>query len=107
MRALLLVLPLTLVLTPGIAQTPAASTPLTSGPVQLTAAQDHQRMLDLLHITELRPGVNQSGKPPAVNYDESKANPWPNLPDPLKLDNGKPVKTAKVWWTQRRPQLVE
>ncbi len=102
MRALLLVFSLTLVLTPGFAQTPPAS-----APVQLTAAEDHQRMLDLLHITALRPGVNQSGKEPAVNYDESKANPWPNLPDPLVLNNGKPVRTAKVWWTQGRPQLVE
>lgn len=77
-------------------------------PVQLTAAQDHQRLLDLLHITALRPGVSQNPKSPnLVNYDESKANPWPNLPNPLALNNGKPVKTASVWQTQRRPQLVE
>ena len=25
----------------------------------------------------------------------------------LKLDNGKPVKNAKQWWKQRRPQIVE
>jgi hypothetical protein len=85
-----------------------AQTPTQAPPVQLSAAQDHQRMLDLLHITELRPGASPSGNGPIpVNYDESKANPWPNLPNPLALDNGKPVKTAKVWWTQRRPQLVE
>jgi len=65
-------------------------------------------MLDLLGITALRPGVSQSGKGDhPVNWDESKANPWPGLPNPLLLANGKPVKTAKVWWTQRRPQLVE
>jgi hypothetical protein len=29
------------------------------------------------------------------------------LPDALKLDNGKPVKTAQQWWKQRRPQIVE
>ena len=106
MRIPSLVLPFALLLTPLLAQTPPASTS-SPAPIQLTAAEDHQRILDLLHITELRPGVNQSGKEPAVNYDEAKANPWPNLPDPLKLNNGKPVKTAKVWWTQRRPQLVE
>ena len=39
--------------------------------------------------------------------DESKANPYPNLPDPLVLKNGKKVKTAKVWWQQRRPEIVE
>jgi hypothetical protein len=76
-------------------------------PVQLTAAQDHRRLLDLLHITELRPGVSGMGKPPyPVNYDESKANPWPQLPNPLVFPDGKPVNTAKQWWTRRRPQLV-
>ena len=65
-------------------------------------------MMDLLHITALRPGVAQNGQGQhPVNWDESKANPWPNLPDPLILNNGKPVKTAKVWTTQRRPELVE
>jgi hypothetical protein len=42
-----------------------------------------------------------------VNFDESKANPYPNLPDPLVLKNGKKVKTAKVWWRERRPEIVE
>jgi hypothetical protein len=66
-------------------------------------------MMDLLHITSLRPGANQREPqgPNGVNFDESKANPYPNLPDPLTLNNGKKVKTAKVWWQQRRPQIVE
>src|ERR1700733_35693 len=100
---LLLALALAFLLPPIHAQTPAPPSP-----VQLTAAEDHQRLLDLLHITALRPGVkpNPDGPNP-VNYDESKANPWPNLPNPLILNNGKPVTTAKVWQTQRRPQLVE
>jgi hypothetical protein len=64
-------------------------------------------MMDLLHIAELRPGVKQNGGlPNPVNWDESKANPWPNLPDPLLLQNGKRVTTAKAWWNQR-PELVE
>lgn len=105
MRALSATLALVLLLTPSSAQTGLA--PPADGPVQLTAAQDHQRLLDLLHITALRPGVSQSGKGAyPVNYDEARANPWPNLPDPLLLTNGKPVKTAKVWWTQRRPQIL-
>jgi hypothetical protein len=96
-------LALALLLTPALAQT--APQP---APVQLTAAQDHQRMLDLLHITELRPGVKQNSTGPnAVNYDESKANPWPTLPDPLILTNGKRVTSQKIWWNQRRPELVE
>jgi hypothetical protein len=75
----------------------------TAPPVQLTAAEDHQRLLDLLHIKALRPGVGSK----TANYDESLANPWPNLPNPLLLNNGKPVTTAATWWSQRRPQLVD
>lgn len=64
--------------------------------------------MDLLHITSLRRGVDGSatGAHPA-NYDESKANPYPNLPNPLILNNGKKVKTAKAWWSKRRPEIVE
>jgi len=83
--------------------------PATPGaPVQLTGDQDHQRVLDQLHIAALRPGADHDPKSPnAVNYDESKANPYPKLPDPLVLNDGKPVNSAKVWWHQRRPQIVE
>ena len=64
--------------------------------------------MDLLGIHELRPGSSASGNGPnPVNYDESKADIYPNLPDPLLLNNGKRVTTAKVWWNVRRPQLVE
>ena len=104
MRAQALLCALALVVAAGFAQSPEPG----AGPVQLTAAQDHQRLLDLLNITALRPGVSPSGQGAnAVNYDETKATPWPNLPNPLILDSGKPVKTAKAWWTQRRPQIVE
>ena len=77
-------------------------------PVQLTAEQDHQRMMDELHITSIRHGADSDPKSPyAANYDESKANPYPDLPDPLTLNNGKKVTTAKIWWTRRRPEIVE
>lgn len=81
----------------------------TPSPVVMTAEQDHQRMMKLLNITSLRPGANPNDPkaPNAVNYDEAKANPYPNLPDPLVLKNGKRVKTAKDWWTKRRPEIVE
>ncbi len=78
-------------------------------PVKLTARQDHQRMMDLLQITSLRPGRN--GMNPQAenyaNYDESKANPYPNLLDPLVLKNGQKVATAEMWWNQQRPEIVE
>jgi hypothetical protein len=78
-------------------------------PVQLTSEQDRQRTMDLLQITTLRTGANNHGpnQPNVANYDESKANPYPNLPDPLTLNNGKKVTSAKAWWKLRRPQIEE
>jgi GH35 family endo-1,4-beta-xylanase len=78
-------------------------------PVELNAEQDHRRLLDLLHIASLRPGVNGNdpNAPNAANYDEAKANPYPVLPDPLLLKNGKRVTDAKTWWNQRRGEIVE
>jgi hypothetical protein len=78
-------------------------------PTPPTAQQDHQQMMDQLHITSLRPGAdgNRPDAPNAANYDETKANPYPKLPDPLLLKNGKQVKTAKDWWSKRRPEIVE
>ena len=72
-------------------------------------AADRQKMLDVLGIKLMRPGRNGSN-PQATNYanyDESKANPFPKLPDPLRLKNGEKVTTAATWWSQRRPEIVE
>ena len=78
-------------------------------PVKMTAQEDRQKMMDLLHITSLRQGADgrNDKAPNAANYDESKANPFPKLPDPLVLKNGKKVTKADVWWKQRRPEIVE
>ncbi|HMD06753.1 MAG TPA: hypothetical protein VKH63_04410 [Candidatus Acidoferrum sp.] len=85
-------------------QEPNAATP----PVHLTAEQDHQRIMDSLHTTSLRRGADGDPKSPnAANYDEEKAKPDPKLPDPLTLNNGKKVTTAKVWWDMRRPEIVK
>src|SRR5262245_25407743 len=78
-------------------------------PVQLTAQEDHKRMLELLKIDKLRPGANGNNRnaPNAANYDESKVNQDLKLPDPLVLKNGQKVTTAETWWKQRRPEIVE
>jgi hypothetical protein len=77
-------------------------------PAQLTAEQDHHRILDLLHITSLRRGPDGDPKSPhAANLGESKVATPTNLPDPLLLKSGKKVSSAKVWWKQRRPEVVE
>ena len=77
-------------------------------PVNWTAADDHQNMMEQLGIKALRPGPNgNESAPNHANYDESKANPFPDLPEVLKLKNGKKVTTAKVWWSERRLEIVE
>ncbi|AXC12535.1 Glycoprotein gp2 [Acidisarcina polymorpha] len=74
----------------------------------VSADQDHQDMMDQLGIKALRAGPSGDEKAPNhANYDESKANPYPNLPDPLTRNDGAKVVTAKVWWQVRRPELVE
>ena len=86
---------------PAMAQTSAP-------PVTFTSDQDHQNMMDQLGIKALRPGPSGNEKAPNhANNDESLANPYPNLPDPLTLNYGQKVTTAQVWWDKRRPEIVE
>ena len=88
----------------AVGQTPAQAPP----PVTFTADQDHQNMMDQLGIKSLRNGPSGDEKAPNyANYDESLANPYPNLPDVLTLKNGQKVTTADMWWNQRRPEIVE
>jgi len=70
---------------------------------------DYRTMLAQLKIDSIRQGANGNNPnaPNAANYDESKANPFPVLPDPLVLKNGKRVKDANTWWKERRPEIVE
>ncbi len=76
--------------------------------IQAASEKDRQRVMDQLGIKELRPGVDSDPKSPhAANYDESKADIYPNLPDALVLNNGQRVTTARSWWDERRPQIVE
>src|SRR4030095_3746065 len=87
------------------AQTHLTSTP---EPLSWTAKQDHQNMMEQLGIKALRPGPSgRTGATNSANYDPAKANPYPDLPDPLTLKNGQKVTTPEVWWKQRRPEIVE
>jgi peptidoglycan/xylan/chitin deacetylase (PgdA/CDA1 family) len=71
---------------------------------QQATNDDHKNMLQQLGITTLRPGANGNDPkaPNAANYDEAKANPYPDLPDALTFKNGKKVSTAKDWWKRRK-----
>jgi hypothetical protein len=99
---------LTLVVVPLAHGADPATAP-SDGPVKMTAEQDHSAMMKLLNITTIRRGADGNNKdsPYYANYDESKANPYPNLPDVLTLKNGQKVTTAQMWWDQRRPEIVE
>src|SRR5262245_31346285 len=76
-----------------------------STPVQLTAAEDRQRIMDLLKISSIPPGANGAYNP--ETYNEAVANPYPNLPDPLTLKNGRKVTSPDTWLKERRPEIVE
>ncbi len=75
-------------------------------PVQLTAADDRDRLMHLLGLNQLRPPQSGNAKAPdSCNYDEAKANPYANLPDPLRFADGSRVTTAPEWFARRRPQI--
>ena len=90
--------------TPGPHSTSGPYPPLTT----FTAEQDHDNMMKQLGIKTLRPGPSGDEKAPNhANYDESLANPYPDLPEVLTLKNGKKVTTADSWWKQRRSEIIE
>ena len=77
-------------------------------PVVFTTQQDHADMLRQLGITKIRPGRGSNAKSPnPANYDEATANPYPDLPAVLTLNNHEPVTSADQWWKVRRPEVVE
>jgi hypothetical protein len=104
---------LALLLTPGplsaqIAAARSTDAGKTPEPLNWTTQQDHKNILEQLGITRLRPGPSgQPGATNSANYDPAKANPFPDLPEVLKLKNGQKVTTAEMWWKQRRPEIIE
>jgi len=92
----------------SLAAQEAAGTDIACEPVSFTTQEDHRNMMEQLGITKLRPGPsgNATAANPA-NYDESLANPYPILPEALRLNNGERVTTAEAWWKKRRPEIVE
>ncbi|MGH9734573.1 MAG: acetylxylan esterase [Candidatus Acidiferrales bacterium] len=76
-------------------------------PVTVTAEQDHQNMMDQLGIRALRraPNGNETG-PGHANYDEANANPYPNIPNALVLNDGTKVTTPALW-RKSRAEIVE
>jgi hypothetical protein len=94
----------------GTAALPAAQPAASAetAPKNWTTQEDHKNMMEQLGIRKLRPGPSgNENAPNHANYDESLANPFPDLPEVLTLKSGKKVTTAKMWWEERRPEIVE
>ena len=89
-----------------LALLPTSTIDAQCSPAQVTALEARQRMMDLLHIDSIRPPFsgNPNGKNPA-NFEEAKAGPFSQPPDPLWLNDGKQVTTPQMWWNERRPQI--
>ena len=76
--------------------------------IQQGTQADYKNMLAQLHIDSTRRGPSGNPSAPnAANSDESKASPYITLPNPLILKNGKKITDAKIWWSKRRPEIVE
>ena len=101
-----LLLSLSLIAAPGL-QSVAQSGPASSSSASFTAEQDQQNMMQQLGIRALRAGPSGDEKAPNhANYDESKANPFPNIPDALTLNDGQKVTTPELW-QKRRSEIIE
>ncbi|MFL5242318.1 MAG: GDSL-type esterase/lipase family protein [Gemmataceae bacterium] len=96
-----------------VSQTPAAQPVVGPAPrpVTMNAREDYQNMLEQLKIPESKMRHGPSGMNPKAadyqNIDEAKANPWPHLPEMMVTKGRKPVDTPEIWWTVRRPEIVE
>jgi hypothetical protein len=76
--------------------------------VKFTGNQDHENMKQQLGIKTLRPGFSgNNADPNHANYDTTKSDPCPQLPDIFTTNSGAKVTTADMWWKQRRPELIE
>lgn len=92
---------------PLVAGLMLAGSALAAPPATFTAEQDHRNMMDQMGIRTLRQGPSGDLKAPnQPNYDESKANPYPDWPDVLTMKNVRKV-TTPAEWQQRRAEIVE
>jgi hypothetical protein len=81
-------------------------TPAERAAITAASTQERAREMKLLGITEMRAPLSayDIGKPGNANYDEAKANPYPNLPPLLTLKDGTKVTNA-AQWKKRRAEI--
>ncbi|AMR27547.1 acetylxylan esterase [Hymenobacter psoromatis] len=119
---------------PGRAQTPSQPDPAAEKARRLAlATADWQLMLNKLHLTlpTLPPPATDPARPAGTGqrpgfsswfdaagnrYIRSSWGRWTNYdqatagtaarPDPLVLRNGRPVRDARTWYQQRRPEIL-
>src|SRR5437868_3246072 len=72
--------------------------------VQLTRDEDFERTRKMLGLEGAPPAGAVSSDP--ATFNEAVANPYPNLPDPLRMTAATRVATP-AQWTKRRAELVE
>ena len=96
------------------AQTPgttlaACPSSTAKNPANAAAIAERDRELKVLGIKQMKPAVGafDIGKPCNANYDETLANPYPKLPDPLTTRAGEHVTAASQWRRDRRPEIAE
>lgn len=76
--------------------------------IEAESQAERARELRLLGIAALRPSVSarNPAAPDFANFDEGKANPFPDLPSLLTTADGHRVTTAAMWWKVRRPEIA-
>jgi hypothetical protein len=74
--------------------------------IAAASAAERDRELKQLGIAEMQPSASayDIGKPGNANYDESKANPYPKIPDLLTMNDGTRV-TTPAQWNKRREEI--
>src|ERR1700753_2391482 len=88
------------------AQTQAPPAANDRAAITAASAAERDRELKLLGIATMQPGATayDIGKPGNANYDESRANPYPRLPDLLTMNDGTKV-TTPAQWKKRRAEI--
>jgi hypothetical protein len=89
-----------------VAHTQSPAAPSDRAAITAASAAERDRELKLLGIAAMQPGATayDIGKPGNANYDESKANPYPRLPDLLTMNDGTKV-TTPAQWKKRRAEI--